>query len=163
MCNCSCSNCEPIEALTGEQGEEGTSTGIVAGGVTIASTSVEFVRTANRDNTSSDSIASNYDWTVVTIPDGVGASNIVTFSADMQINATDVHIVTITALETGSGLAISGFERVQSCGTREAISVRFQTTGVTAGQIYAIRLDSDAAGVTPVLKGANCEVTIYSA
>lgn len=158
MCNCSdCS--ESITALTGPPGLDGTTTSITTGAFSTAASAVEYVITANRLSTAANAL--DYDWSVVTIPAGVGAANVAIFSATAQINATGAHNVTITVIETLSGAPVAGISFEQNCETRQTVNVRFQIGNVIEGAIYAIHFATSDPTVTATLKGGNCRIDIY--
>lgn len=156
-CNCGCE--DSITALQGETGEAGTSVAVTTGAFSTAASAVEYVITANRLSTAANAL--DYDWSVVTIPAGVGAANVAIFSATAQINATGAHNVTITVIETGSGAPVAGISFEQNCGTRETVNVRFQIGNVVEGAVYAIHFATSDPTVTATLKGGNCRIDIY--
>jgi hypothetical protein len=118
---------------------------------------VHYMYTANRASTSSDAL--NYDWTVITIP-AVGAANVAIFNAVVQINSIGNNDITVAAVQGGAVVAGIGF--IQNCGLREAIPIRFELANVVQGDVIKIRLTSSDLGQTPVLKGANCQIDIWS-
>jgi hypothetical protein len=102
----------------------------------------------------------DYDWTLITVP-AVASANVALFDAMFQVNATDVHDVTVTVLNTLSGAPVAGISFIQSCGTRELINVRFEIANVSENDVYALHIVSSDPAVTPTLKGGNARVDIY--
>lgn len=157
LCGCGCEG-TVITALEGPAGSDGTTTGVVTGGFSTSASTLEYVYTTNRASTSANAL--DYDWSIITIP-AVSASNVAIFDVMFQINATDVHNVTMTVLETLSGAPVAGISFVQNCGTREMMSARFEVANVTQGQIYALHLVSSDPAVSPSLRGGNARIDIY--
>lgn len=161
MANCGCGCDDSVTALQGEQGNDGTSV-VVETSPMSATAAVHYMYTANRLYTTSDDLwngGSGYQWSVLGIIPAVPATNVITISMTAQINATDVHTVTATLLVGGAPVA--NLQAIQSCGLRESMCWNVQTSGLTAGQAIAIKLVSDGAASTPVLKGGNVIMNIY--
>lgn len=158
---CGCADEGNITALQGATGDDGTSVVVETSPMSGAAT-VQYRYTANRLYTSSDDIwnaGNGYQWSIMTVP-AVAATNVINISMTAQINATDVHTVTATLLIGGAPVA--NLQAIQSCGLRESMSWNVQTSGLTAGQAIAIKLVSDGAAVTPVLKGGNVIIDLFN-
>jgi len=158
MAGCGCGCDDNVQALQGSQGNDGTST-VLSTSSASGVAAVHYMYTVNRTNASSDNISgAGYQWSVLTVP-AVPASNVLTFSLGSQINATDVHIVTVTVLKNGSPVANLGAVRNQ--GTKGGVSWRFQDSNASQGDAYIINFVSDTGGVTPTLTGANVQIDIW--
>lgn len=158
---CGCADEGNVTALQGATGNDGTSV-IISTSPMSGVAAVHYMYTANRLYTASDDIynsGNGYSWSVLGTVPSVPATNVITISMTAQINATDVHTVTATLLVGGAPVA--NLQAIQSCGLRESMSWNVQTSGLTAGQAIAIKLVSDGAAVTPVLKGGNVIMNIY--
>ncbi len=161
--NCGCSCDESVTALIGATGSDGTSE-VIATASLSTTAAVHYMYTANRLDTASNNVyaaGAGYEWSLITIP-AVAASNIAIFDLTAQINATDVHTVTVTVLNTNSGAPVANISAIQACGLRESLAMRFQIGNVVQGDVFAVKILSDGAAVTPVLTSGNCQIDIYN-
>lgn len=158
-CNCGCT--DNITSLEGPQGSDGTSTEVVSTPISTVA-AYHGLTTVRRLDTATDDIyngGNGYAATLITIPT-VAAANLMIVDFNAQINATDIHDVTVTIL--AGGVPVANLGRIQNCGTRESLSGRFEVGNVTAGTVYTLKFLSSSAVVTAVIRGGHFRTDIYA-